>query len=136
MPYLRIYDIFIAHVWDYNDDYHRLVGLLDNAANFSWRNYSVPEHDPLGGGSDARLRAEIDKQIRPVHVVLALSGVYASHRDWIQEELTMASAYGKPIVGLYPWGNQRGSAVVQRHAVEMVNWSTVSIVDAIRRHAL
>jgi hypothetical protein len=48
----------------------------------------------------------------------------------------MAAAYDKPIIGLKPWGNQRVSAIVQDSAAELVNWSTGSIVSAIRRYAL
>lgn len=135
MPSLRLYDLFISHAWTYGDDYYRLVNLLNNAPNFSWRNFSVPEHDPLHGGSAARLRAGLREQMRRVHVVLALSGVYATHSDWMQEEFDMAGEYGKPIIGLLPWGSQRSSSIVQGVAAEMVGWSTGSIVDAVRRHA-
>jgi hypothetical protein len=136
MPALRTYDVFISHAWTYGDDYYRLVDLLDAAPNFSWRNFSVPEDDPLHGGTASQLRAGLDRQIRNVHVVLTLSGVYATHSDWMQEELTLAEGYDKPIVGVLPRGSQRASSAVQDAALEMVPWSTVSIVDAIRRHAL
>lgn len=136
MPTLRTYDLFISHAWTYNDDYYRLVGLLDSARNFDWRNFSVPEHDPLHNGSSAQLRAALRRQVIRVHAVLMLSGVYASHSDWMQEELAMAADHGKPIIGIYPWGSQRASSAVRDAAHEMVGWNTASIVDAIRRHAL
>ena len=47
MPELKTYDLFISHAWKYNEDYYRLVDMLNNAPNFKWRNYSVPEHDPV-----------------------------------------------------------------------------------------
>jgi len=67
---------------------------------------------------------------------LVLSGVYATHSDWMQVELDLAAALGKPVIGLYPWGSQRASRVVQDAAIGMANWSTVSIVDAVRQYAL
>ena len=136
MPALRTYDVFITHAWTYGDDYYRLVDLLANAANFDWRNYSVPEDDPLHGGTDAKLRQGLSRQMRGVHVVLALSGVYASHSGWMQEELAIADGHGLPVIGVLPHGNQRASVAVQDAAVEMVNWSTSSIVAAIRQWAL
>jgi hypothetical protein len=136
MPTLRTYDLFISHAWTYNDDYHRLVDLLDGAPNFDWRNFSVPEHDPLHNGSTSQLRAALRRQVIRVHAVLMLAGVYASHSDWMQEELEMAEHHDKPIIGIYPWGSQRASSAVQDAAHEMVAWNTSSIVDAIRRHAL
>jgi hypothetical protein len=136
MPALRTYDLFISHAWTYGDDYHRLIDLLDGGANFDWRNFSVPEHDPLHGGSAQQLRDGLDRHIRPVHAVLMLSGIYATHSDWMQEEITIAENYDKPIIGIVPWGSQRTSSAVQTAANEMVAWSTVSIIDAIRRHAI
>ena len=136
MPFLRTYDVFLSHAWTYGDDYDRLLGLLDGATNFTWRNFSVPENDPLHGGTTQALRAGLDRQIRNVHVVLMLSGVYATHSDWMNVELELAGKYYKPILGILPRGSQRASSVVQDAALEMVPWSTTSIVDAIRRHAL
>ena len=136
MPVLRIYDVFISHAWTYGDDYYRLENMLDNAANFSWRNFSVAEDDPLHGGTTQKLRNGLDRQIRRVHVVLMLSGVYATHSDWMQEELALAQGYDKPIIGIFPHSSQRASSVVQEAAHEMVGWNTTSIVDAIRRRAI
>jgi hypothetical protein len=136
MPALRTYDVFISHAWTYGDDYYRLVDMLDGAANFDWRNFSVPEDDPLHGGTARQLRDGLDRQIRHVHIVMMLSGVYATHSDWMQEELTLAENYAKPIVGIFPRASQRASSTVQDAAHEMVGWNTASIVDAIRRHAI
>ena len=47
MPELRFYRLFISHAWIHNDDYYKLVDMLNKAHNFEWHNYSVPEHDPL-----------------------------------------------------------------------------------------
>ena len=34
MPPLKTYDLFISHAWKYDDDYYRLVKLLENAIYF------------------------------------------------------------------------------------------------------
>jgi hypothetical protein len=136
MPRLRLYDLFISHAWTYGADYHRLIGLLDAAPNFAWRNFSVPEHDPLHGGSAAQLRAGLKEQMRRAHAVLALSGVYASHSAWMQEELGIANDFAKPVIGLLPRGNQRASTAVQNVAVDLIGWNTNSIVSAVRRYAI
>jgi hypothetical protein len=136
MPQLRTYDVVIAHAWRYGEDYYRLVALLDGAPNFQWRNFSVPEHDPVHGRSASAIRAALDEQIRHAHVVLMLAGVYATHSSWMQVEADIAVNYAKPVIGVAPRGNQNLSSVVQGAAVEIVAWNTSSIVDAIRRHAL
>jgi hypothetical protein len=131
MPGLRIYNLFISHVWDYREAYDRLVDLLDKARNFRWKNFSVPEHDPL---SMRGLAQGLDRQLRLVHAVIAISGVYATNSDWMLRELAMADDYRKPIIAVAPRGNERISRAVQEYAVEVVNWNTDSIVGAVRRH--
>jgi len=38
MPNLKTYDLFISHAWFYNKGYNKLIELLNDASNFSWRN--------------------------------------------------------------------------------------------------
>lgn len=99
MPELKTYDLFISHVWrrTENSEYYRLVYLLKDAPYFSWRNYSVPEHDPLGTRTDSELRAALDRQIRPVNCFIIVAGMYVNFRKWIQEEFEIAQRYDKPI---------------------------------------
>jgi hypothetical protein len=136
MPPLKTCDLFISHAWKYDDDYYRLVKLLENAIYFRWRNYSVPQHDPLDANNTPRLAESLKQQIRPVNVVLIISGMYVYHRDWIQYEIEVAQSYQKPIIGIEPWGSQRIPAEVQSAAITMVGWNTNSIVTAIRAHAI
>lgn len=131
MPELHRYRIFISHAWDYNEDYYRLIEYLNDAPNFVYSNYSVPQHDPAHGG----LREALRRQIRPVEVVLILAGMYANSSDWIQFEIDFASGLSKPMVGVRPWGSQRAPVAVQGAVNEMVGWNTPSIVAAIRRNA-
>jgi len=132
MPELRTYRVFISHAWAYNDEYYRLVNMLDSEPLFHWQNYSVPVHDPEHGG----LMQALYDQIKPVSIVIILGGMYVAYSDWIQREIKMAREMGKPIIGIYPWGSQRIPQAVQDVADEIVGWNTQSIVDAIRRLAI
>ena len=140
MPALKTYDIFISHAWRYNEDYYRLIHLLEKAPNFNFRNYSVPEHDPVLDPDDENDRKELlaalDRQIRPVNCVLIISGMYVAYSYWIQKEIDIAVSYSKPIVGLIPRGAQKIPKAVQDVAKEMVGWTTDSIVAAIRKHSI
>lgn len=138
MPALKTYDLFLSHMWRNTDnsEYYRLVTLLQAANNFKWRNYSVPEHDPLGTKTDKQLSEALDRQIRPVNCFLIVSGMYVSHRKWIQEELEIAQAYRKPIIGIIPRGQERIPVAVQNAAADMVGWNTDSIVAAVRKWSL
>jgi hypothetical protein len=135
MPELHRYRIFVSHAWKYNEEYYRLLGMLDNASNFIYSNYSVPKHDPVDANNKTKLKEELRQQIRPVEVVIILSGMYVSYSEWIQFEIDYAKSLGKPIIGIKPWGSERIPQAVQNNANEIVGWNTSSIVDAIRRNA-
>src|SRR5436190_926918 len=133
MPILRRYRVFISHVWNYGDDYWRVVRFLDEAPYFQWENLSVPEHDPV---TTEDLAKELRNQMRPADVFLIIAGMYAAHSDWIDFELSFASRIGRPIIGIVKWGSERVPASIQSAAVEVVGWNGASIVRAIRQHAL
>ena len=136
MPKLKTYNLFISHAWKYDTEYYRIEKLLKDAPNFSWKNYSVPQHDPLGTTTKKDLEEALRRHIRPTHVVVILSGMYVAHREWIQKEIDIASEMGKPIIGIKPWGRERMPQAVQNVAKEIVGWNTSSVVSAIRKHAL
>lgn len=111
-------------------------GSLESATHFRWRNYSVPQHDPLGTKTDAQLRRALARQIAPVNCFLVVAGMYVNHRKWIQQELDIAKGYGKPVVAVSPWGQKRTPSAIRNVAREIVGWRTASIVAAVRRWSL
>lgn len=140
MPALKTYDLFISHAWKYNEDYYRIEEFLEKAPLFKWRNYSVPEHDPLIK-PDSRVGREkllgmLDIQIRPSNCILILGGMYATYSEWINKEILIAEKYGKPIIGIYPWGQKRMPSIIKDAASEIVGWNTNSIVNAIRKYSI
>ncbi len=140
MPYLKIYDLFISHAWSYDDDYKRLVKLLDGTKNFKYCNYSVPGYDPTIDPTTkvGRLKLEnaLDDQIRPVHCILVIAVMNASYKYWIRKELELAQKYRKPILGLVPRGHDRTPAEVKLAARKLLPWNAASIVSAIRQYAI
>lgn len=140
MPVLKTYDLFLSHAWRYNFDYYNLERLLKQAPLFQWRNYSVPKHDPLIDPKTplgkAKLEGLLNNQVKPVNCVLVLGGMYAAHSEWIKKEIEIAKSYKKPIIGVYPWGQQNMPLVIQNAAIELVGWQTSTIVTAIRKHSI
>ncbi|TNF50504.1 MAG: nuclease [Bacteroidetes bacterium] len=140
MPVLKTYDLFLSHAWGHNIHYYKLEEMLRQTPYFKWRNYSVPIHDPLINPNHpvgkSRLLGMLENQVRPVNCVLIIGGMYATYSEWIMKEIEIAQYYKKPIVGIYPWGQQRMPLVVQNAAHEIVGWNSQSIVGAIRRISL
>ena len=130
------YAAFISHSWDYDQEYARLVRLLNKADDFDYRNYSVPKDEKFDTKTDDELAQTLrEKQIKPSSVVIVPAGVYSTHSEWIEKEISIAEQENKPILGVEPWGNDRTSSHVRQHADKMVGWTTGSVVDAIEELA-
>lgn len=142
MPSLKIYDIFISHAWKYGEQYVSLIGLLEKAPNFYFRNYSAPSDNPLKNldKTDVKTKSEItsaiERKIKPVNAVIVISGMYANNREWMEKEIEIALEYNKPIIALKPWGNTNIPTYIQNVSDKIVSWSTSSIVEAIRKYSL
>lgn len=135
----KTYNIFISHAWKYNDDYSGLVNLLNNAKNdstynFDYRNYSVPQHDPLDANNKTKLKTALTNQISPASVVLILAGMYTQYSDWIQYEIDEAVRMNKKIIAVKRWGQEKVPVQLQQVAKEVVSWQTSSIVNSIKNN--
>ena len=132
MPQLKTRKIFICHSWSYDTHYYQLENWLNEAPNFQWHNYSVPQHDSCKEVTIQGLTDCILKQMRPAQCIVILAGMYASHSAWIDFEIDEAVRMGKTIIGVKPWGQERIPQKIQDNADIMVGWNQNSVVDAIR----
>ncbi|KEH89134.1 hypothetical protein Z965_03870 [Clostridium novyi A str. BKT29909] len=138
MPKLYDYRLFISHAWKYNDDYDRLINLLNDAKYFSYYNYSAPKEKPLFPEgtplTNNKIANKITDKISPSQITIVISGMYVAYKDWIQYEIDESKRMGKPILAIKPYGQSEGPTpkYVSENADKIVNWSTTSIVSAIR----
>ena len=75
------------------------------------------------------------KKIIKSDIVIGLAGLYASHSDWIEWELSTAKDNFIPIIGVIPRGHTHISKVVYTKSKVDVHWNTDSIVEAIRKYS-
>ena len=136
MPALRDYHILISHSWDYDNHYQTICNWFNNASNFKWTNYSVPLTNPLDVKSKSELKQKLRNRISLCSCVIILSGMYVAYSDWIDYEIDVAKEFGKPIIGVKPWGQERIPSKVQNHADVIVGWNSASVVQAVREYAL
>ena len=132
--------IFISHSWAYSGHYDKLAGWVSNKnwsigqASLRFLDYSVPKNDPIHNAtSDAALKKAIYEQIRQAHVVVIPTGMYTNYSRWIEKEIEGARHYGKPVLGVNPWGQKRTAGIVKAAATEVVGWSGESVVKGIWR---
>ncbi len=133
MPELKTRTIFISHAWRYNQHYETVVKWFNEAANFSWKNCSVPSDVALPDKSSAGLSAGMTRQISPAQVVIILGGMYAAHSAWIEYEINEAIRMKKTIIGVAPWGQEKIPVIVQNASVcPVVRWNSASVIQAVR----
>lgn len=129
------YKIFISHSWKYPDDLKRLQNLLNERGYFNVEFKEATQEQPINSINAAYIKAVLKKKILDSDVVLAISGIYASHSEWIEWEILTSHNNNIPIIGVAPWGQERISKTVTDYSVVDVRWNTESIVQAIRSHA-
>ena len=126
--------LFITHAWETSDDYLRVFEYLESAKNFFYRNYSTPDKPP-GGDKEAQ-REDLRRQIAPTEVVIAVSGLYDTHKDLLTFQLLFAQASKKPVLLMKPFGAKQATPkAILDLASEVVEWDERALVDAIRLHA-
>ena len=123
--------IFISHAWKYNDDYYTVIGWLDNS-NMGYKNYSVPEHDPIDTHNTKKLKEQLTEQIRHASIVIIIGGMYVAYSDWIDYELDEAKRMNKKIILLRPRGQERMSFKATLYADKIVGWNSTSLINAIK----
>ncbi|MHA6128164.1 TIR domain-containing protein [Pseudomonas fluorescens group sp. PF-1] len=132
---MQTYHLFISHSWNYSDAHDRLVKLLTAHPTFTFKNFSVPPHNPIvGAQTDKQLELAIENKIRPCSAVLIMAGMYSAYSKWINKEIEIAKRMGKVIIAIKPFGAERISTVVRDAAHAECAWNTNSIVGAIRQH--
>lgn len=132
MPELKTRMLFISHAWSYEEHYLKIVEWFNDAANFSWKNCSVPSTDPLTDKTKKGLKESLTRQINPSQGVIILAGMYAAHSEWIEYEIDEAKRLNKTIIGVKPWGQEKVPIVVQNAATVMVGWNSTSVIQAVR----
>ena len=135
---MAYYNLFISHAWKYNDDYDRLVNLLNSENSFSWLNWSAPEDKPaIPEGMVAPNQVVLDAIARKINMsdcVLVISGMYVNHSDWILAEMEIAQKLGKPLIGVEPWGSERVPSAVREKTNVDIGWQTSSVIQAVRTY--
>jgi len=131
----KTYRLFISHSWAYGDAYDKVVKMIKDQG-IEFYDHSVPQDDPIHtNGTEKELRAAIDAKLKNTSCVLIMAGMYSTYSKWINEEIDIAIAYGKPIIAIEPWAAKKASKVVKDNADIIVKWQAKSIADAIKELA-
>lgn len=137
MGKLKCYDIFLTHAWRFHDDWSKFSKLLDGNPGITWRNFSLPWHDPAikayteSGGRF--IRDFLEGQIIPVHCVVLLTGVHEinSARRWLDMEVEIARKYNKPLIGVPAFGEKTVPNEISSLCDACCEWDVMQLVSTI-----
>ena len=96
-------DIFISHAWRFHEEWKILVDILDEIEILTWRNFSVPWHDPaLRPTNEIGMKSitnTLKGQIIPCHICFFLTDLYVhkSNSKWLEMSQKFVDDYNKKI---------------------------------------
>ena len=126
--------VYVAHLWQEDDDYLRVFEYLESADKFYYANTSAPDRMP--SGDKEALREEYRRQIAAAEVVVVSSALHRRNMELTDFQMHCAKAYDKPVLAMEPFGGRETlPAAVQELADEIVLWDQRQLVDAIKRQA-
>jgi len=126
--------IFVSHVWEPSDDYHRVFEYLESSHNFYYVNCSKPDERPAGDQEAGR--TALRQQINAAEVVVLFSSLYRSAHEWAAFQLNCAKGLDKPVIVLQSFGvKEKLPAQLEVLGDEIIDWNDRTLVDAIRRQA-
>jgi hypothetical protein len=96
-------NILISHRWAYAKDYDNLVSKFKQYG-FSYRDYSVPQNDPLDVNRIKEIKAALREQIRQSNYFMIFANMATGNSFWCKYEIEVAEEYNKPILSIKPHG--------------------------------
>lgn len=121
---LKVYNVFISHIGQNEDEYNMFIEKLSAAYDFEFKDYGILEKNKT-------TEKEIKEQINPVGIVIILSGLYNKYASVIRNQIDVAKKLGKPIIVIRPYGMEDVPSELEKIAADVVGWNAPCIVDAI-----
>jgi len=90
--------VFIAHRWDYSDDYFRILACLSRT-KYNISDYSDPKSSPLTSKGNYLTR-DIRNQIDRSSVLLVSNRPATGNSDWVRDEVEYAIKAGTPVIAV------------------------------------
>jgi hypothetical protein len=126
--------IFVAHVWQDDDDYQRVFEYLEHSSRFYYLNTSTPDKRPAG--DKEAMKDDLRKQITAAECIVMPASLYRKHTVLAEFMLHCAKAFDKPVIVMEPFGSHDTIApAVMEFGDEVVPWDQRQLADAIRRQA-
>ena len=117
-----IYKIFISHIGEDEEEYSTFIQKLSSARDFEYENCGILEDMSDKG---------LEGQIKPVGVVIILSGLYNKYKSIIKKQLDISRDLDKSVIVIRPYGMEDVPSELEEIAEDIVGWNAACIVDSI-----
>lgn len=136
MAMIKTFKLFISHGFKSNEDYLRLVEILDSSFPYGHAVISVPSDLRYRKMTKSALEGELRKQIKNANCFIALDCLYLEENDWARYELDYAVSLGKPILALRERNSRGVSKVLDNVANVTLGWNPESLASAILNYSV
>ena len=117
-----IYKIFISHIGEDEEEYSTFIQKLSSAHDFEYENCGILEDMSDKG---------LEGQIKPVGVVIILSGLYNKYKSIIKKQLDISRDLDKSVIVIRPYGMEDVPPELEEIAEDIVGWNAACIADSI-----
>jgi len=140
MPYLKTYKLFISHAWAADDDYNRLIELLNDVQSFKVKICSDTEQDPTISDPESvtgiqKLKWHMSDQVRSSNCALIFPRLFVNEEFWGPHILYFCRMYGVvPLSMALPEGEELHPELAIKTKT-VVEWNVKSLETAIKEYS-
>jgi hypothetical protein len=140
MPYVKTYKLFISHAWAADEDYNRLIELLNDVQTIKVKICSETQHDPAISDPESvtglqKLKWHMSDQVRSSNCALIFPGLFVTNNFWTKHMIYFCQMYGViPLSMALPDGEElHPELAIKTKAV--VDWNVASLEAAIKEYS-
>jgi hypothetical protein len=127
--------LFVAHLFQDDQDYLRVFEYLESRDKFFYLNTANPDAMPPDGGQEAMKQILIE-QIQAAEIMVMTVATFDKNPDLVRFQMDAAQAKKMPILVIQSFG---GTVAIQQEVLDrtddLVEWNDRVITDSIRRLA-